>query len=223
MNTEIRKNTDNKSEKDLAKLMNNSIFGKSMENILGIHFITKIIGRPNYKLLGYKDTAKAAKLTQSSDYLGEYIIDENLVLIEMKKKKITFNKPIFTGFAILEISKVWFYEMIYNVVLTNFKDVNIAYVDTDSCVFETSSDPYTTMGSLGDYFDMSVYPPPFHAYSNSNKGKLGTFKDEFASYTDENGTLQLNVIKEFTALRSKCYSLKTLKDGISKCKGNIFS
>lgn len=160
-------------------------------------------------------------MTQSSDYMGEYIIDQNLVLLEMKKKKITFNKPVFIGFAILELSKVWFYEMVYNVILTNFKDVNIAYVDTDSCVFETSSDPYDKMSEDGisDYFDMSVYPENFFAYSQDNKGKLGTFKDEFASYTDDNGSNHLNVITEFTALRSKCYSLKTLRDTVSKCKG----
>ena len=163
-------------------------------------------------------------MTQSSDYLGEYLIDENLVLLEMKKKKITFNKPIFTGFSILEISKVWFYEMVYNVILTNFENVNISYVDTDSCVFETSSDPYKVMGSetIKQFFDMSVYPDNFFAFDNENKGKLGTFKDEFASFIDKDGKQKLNVVKEFSALRSKCYSLKTLNDTVQKCKGNFF-
>ncbi len=137
----------------------------------------------------------------------------------MKKKQITFNKPIFTGFAILELSKVWFYEMVYNVILKEFKDVNIAYVDTDSCVFETSSDPYVMMGKHDKFFDMSVYPKSFFAYNDTHKGQLGTFKDEFAKYTDNDGIDKVNVITEFTALRSKCYSLKTLKDKVSKCKG----
>lgn len=105
--------------------------------------------------------------------------------------------------------------MIYNVIKPNFKDCTISYIDTDSCIFETSEDPYEQMKKNEDYFDLSVYPTSFFAYSDKNKGKLGTFKDEFAQDKDGN----LNLILDFVALRSKCYSVNTLENVMKKCKG----
>jgi hypothetical protein len=128
-NTLIRKVTKNASEKDQAKLMNNSIFGKSMENILG---------RPNFKLMGKNDIKKIIKYLQSPDFLTEFIINENMVLLEMQKKTIVFDKPTYTGFTILELSKCWLYELIYDVIKPNFANATLSYIDTDSCIFETS-------------------------------------------------------------------------------------
>lgn len=62
-----------------------------------------------------------------------------LINKELDKKSIIYNKPTYTGFTILELSKCWLYELIYEVIKPNFKDVCLSYVDTDSCVFETSS------------------------------------------------------------------------------------
>jgi hypothetical protein len=129
-NTNIRKKSNNICEKDQAKLMNNSIFGKSMENILG---------RPNYKLLGKNNMKIINKIMRSNDYISEFIVNENIVLFELNKKEIEYNKPTYVGFTILELSKYWLYNLIYNVIKKHFDDVTISYVDTDSCIFETSS------------------------------------------------------------------------------------
>ena len=206
MNTELRKISTNPSERDHMKLMNNSIFGKSMENVLG---------RSNYKIFGEKDIKKMIKCVDSPGFVSEFIINESLVLLEMKKKAITFNKPVYTGFVILELSKTWFYNLIYNVIKPKFKDCILSYIDTDSCVFETSVDPYKTMLDNPQHFDLSVYPPEFFGYSTHNKGVLGTFKDEFAKAKDG----KMDLITKFTALRAKCYSVVSLGAAMKKCKG----
>jgi hypothetical protein len=121
-NTEIRKKSSNVLEKDQAKLMNNSVFGKTMENI---------IGRPNYKLFGKNDIKKVLKHLSKSEYKSEHIISSDLVLLEFEKKTILFDKPIYIGFSILELSKWWLYTLIYDVIKPNFSNSCISYIDTD--------------------------------------------------------------------------------------------
>lgn len=122
--------------------------------------------------------------------------------------------------------------MIYNVVIPNFDNVVLSYADTDSIVFETSSlpkDVYVSKPDIQNNFDLSVYKEGkvynlnIYLYKEffdgrlsneirlKNKGKLGTFKDEFPNTT----------IEEFICLRSKSYSILTCDDKI-KLKKNKF-
>ena len=95
MNTELRKLSKNDFEKDFFKLMNNAVFGKTMENIKkrrDIKLVTtdkrrnKLVSEPNYHTINY--------------------ISEDLSIIEMNKTKVKMNKPIYLGLSILEISKL---------------------------------------------------------------------------------------------------------------------
>ena len=99
MNTELRKLAKSGFEKDFFKLMNNAVFGKTMENIRkhkDIKLVTtnkrrsKLVSEPNYHTMNY--------------------ISEDLSIIEMNKTKVKLNKPIYLGFSILEISKLLMYE-----------------------------------------------------------------------------------------------------------------
>ena len=166
-------------------------------------------------MYGENELEKVISKLSDPNFLGEYLINEWLVLLEFKKKAVIFDKPIYTGFSILEISKAQFYALIYDVIKKYFSNATIAYIDTDSCIFETDEDPYKTMQKHSEHFDMSVFPENFFCYSEENKGKLGTFKDEFAKMKNGN----LNVVCEFLALRSKCYIVNTLEDKTMKCKG----
>ena len=94
-NTELRKLAKTDFEKDLFKLMNNSVFGKTMENIRkhrDIKLVTtdkkrsKLVSEPNYHTINY--------------------ISEDLSIIEMNKTKVKMNKSIYLGLSILEISKL---------------------------------------------------------------------------------------------------------------------
>ena len=93
LNTELRKNIKNDLEKDLFKLMNNAIFGKSMENVLN---------RSNIKLINnYPE-----KLLKQPNFQNAYQISNRLAIVESKPIKTVFNKPIYMGAVILETSKL---------------------------------------------------------------------------------------------------------------------
>ena len=94
MNAELRKLAKNDFEKDLFKLMNNSVFGKTMENI-----------RKHRDIKLVTTDKKRSKLVSEPNYHTINLISEDLSIIEMKKTKVKMNKPIYLGLSILEISK----------------------------------------------------------------------------------------------------------------------
>ena len=100
MNTELRKLSRNDFEKDLFKLMNNSVFGKTMENIRK-HRDIKLVTMDK----------KRSKLVSEPKYHIINLISEDLSIIEMKKTKVKMNKPIYLGLSILEINKILMYEI----------------------------------------------------------------------------------------------------------------
>ena len=111
MNTELRKIAKNDVEKDFFKLMNNAVFGKTMENVRkhrDIKLVTtdkkrsKFVSEPNYHTMNY--------------------ISENLSIIEMRRTKVKVNKPIYLGLSILEISKIWMYELWYDYMKPKYGD-----------------------------------------------------------------------------------------------------
>ena len=99
MNTELRKLSKDDFEKDLFKLMNNAVFGKTMENIRKHRDIK----------LGTTDK-KRNKLVSEPNYHTMNYISEDLSIIEMNKTKVKMNKPIYLGLSILDISKILMYE-----------------------------------------------------------------------------------------------------------------
>ena len=103
MITELRKLAKNDFEKDLFKLMNNSVFGKTMENIRN---------HRNIKLA--TTDRKRSKLVSEPNYHTINLISKYLSIIEMKKIKIKMSKPIYLGLSILEISKTLMYKFWYD-------------------------------------------------------------------------------------------------------------
>ena len=103
MNTELRKAAKNDFEKDLFKLMNNSVFRKKMENIRKYSDIKLVT-----------TDKKRSKLVSEPNYHTINLISEDLSIIEMEKTKVKMNKPIYLGLSILEISKTLMYEFWYD-------------------------------------------------------------------------------------------------------------
>ena len=101
MNTELRKKASNDFEKDFFKLMNNAVFGKTMENV-----------RKHRDIKLVKTDHKRNKLVSEPNYHTVKLISENLSIIEMKKVKVKMKKPIYLGPSILEISKIIMYELV---------------------------------------------------------------------------------------------------------------
>ena len=98
-NIELRKKATNDFEKDFFKLMNNAVFGKTMEKV-----------RKHRDIKFVKTDKKRNKLVSEPNVHTMKLIDDNLAIIEMKKVKVKMNKPIYLGLSILDISKITMYE-----------------------------------------------------------------------------------------------------------------
>lgn len=203
LNTHERAKSKNEFEKNLYKLMNNAVFGKSMQNVrnqVDIKLVNTWDGRAGAKALIARPTFKSCK-----------IFSENLVAIEMLRTNITMDKPIIIGASILEISKLKMYNFHYNFMLRNYsvENCHIAYTDTDSFVYDINCDDvYVNLIKKNyDQFDTSDFLQPnqfgIEAY---NKKVVGVMKDE------NNG----KIMREFVGLRSKMYSLRMNDDQITK-------
>ena len=125
LNTELRKQSKNDLEKDLFKLMNNAIFGKSMENILN---------RSNIKLIN-DNPEKLLKLIKQPNFQNAYQISNRLCMVESNPIRSVFNKPIYMGDCILETRKLHMYEFWYDHLKEKYNDkIQLTYSDTDSFI-----------------------------------------------------------------------------------------
>ena len=127
---------------------------------------------------------------------------EYFVGIEKKKSSVMLDKPIYTEFTVLELSKLHMYNFHYNHMMRKYgpEKAKLLFTDTDSLTYQvTTPDLYQDMLEDQDLFDTSNYPREHPLYSVVNKKKIGKFKDE---------TGGLPII-EFIGLRPKMYSFKT--------------
>ena len=162
----------NDFEKDFFKLMNNSVFGKTMENIRN---------RVDVKLVNNRGAAE--KLSAKPNFEHLTIFDENLVAIHMKRTKLTFNKPVYCGMAILDISKSLMYDFHFNYILPKYgKNQKLLFTDTDSLCYEIQTEDFykDISGDVKDYFDTSNFSKdhPSEIPVGKNKNVPGMMKDE---------------------------------------------
>jgi hypothetical protein len=208
LNTNLRKQAKNEFEKDFFKLMNNSVFGKTMENIrnrVDIQLVT--------------DREKSLKLIRKPNFKNSVIINENLLSIEMNKTSLVFDKPIYVAFSILDLSKHLMYEFHYDVMQAKYRDkLSLCYQDTDSLIYAVETeDIYKDMENNGEtgaphlkeWFDFSDYPKDHPLYDEKNKKVIGKFKDEL------NG----KIMEEGVFLKPKQYAYKVDNGERKKSKG----
>ncbi|XP_065664811.1 uncharacterized protein LOC136086441 [Hydra vulgaris] len=206
LNTDLRTKATNDFEKDFFKLMNNSVFGKTMENIEN---------RVDVRLIAKRE--EAIKLASKPNYESRTIFDENLIAIHMKRTKLVYNKPIYLGMCILDLSKTLMYEFHYDYIKSKYGDrAKLLYTDTDSLIYEIKTkDFYADIANdIESKFDTSEFDKNHLAVRNGfkvgvNKKVLGMFKDESAG----------KQIAEFLGLRSKLYSYKIDEEDKKRCKG----
>ena len=124
-NTDLRKLATSSFEKDFFKLMNNSVFGKTIENIRK---------RQNVILIDNKDMAY--KLSSKPNFDRLTIFDDNLIACHMKKTEVYFNKPIYVGQAILDLSKTLMFDFHYNYIKEKYENkAELLFTDTDSLMY----------------------------------------------------------------------------------------
>ena len=203
-NTELRKTATNSFEKDFFKLMNNSVFGKTIENI-----------RKRQNIILDDNRQKAAKLTSRPNFVRSTIFDRNLIAVHMKKTEVCFNKPVYVGQAILDLSKTLMFNFHYNYIQKKCKHrAELLFSDTDSLMYQIYTDDFykDISHDIETKFDTSDYPTdhPSGILTGVNKKVIGMFKDEVAG----------KQITYFVGLRPKLYSFKIEESKeVRKCKG----
>ena len=201
----MRKEAKNAFEKDFFKLMNNSVFGKTIENIRKRQNVILVDDRKK----------KALKLTSKPNFDRATIFDEHLVAVHMKKTEVHFNKPIYVGQAILDLSKTLMFDFHYNFIRKKYGDkAELLFTDTDSLMYLIQTDDFyhDIKKDIKRNFDTSDYPEnhPSGIKSGVNKNVIGKFKDETAG----------KQITHFVGLRPKLYTFKVEDKGETrKAKG----
>ena len=204
LNTDLRAKAQNDFEKDFFKLMNNSVFGKTMENIrnrVDIRLVTRV--------------SQAKRLTCKPNYQHHTIFSKNRAAVHMKKVKLYFNKPVYLGMSILDLSKTLMYDFHYNYIKPKYgENAKLLFTDTDSLAYEIQTeDFYRDISSDVELrFDTSNYPKdhPSGILTGVNKKVIGMFKDEASG----------KQIAEFVGLRAKLYSYRVEESyEEKKCKG----
>ncbi|XP_067215244.1 uncharacterized protein [Linepithema humile] len=205
LNTQFRTLASNEFEKNLNKLMNNAVFGKTMENVRNhtdVRLVTQWEGR-------YGAEAMIAK----PNFHSRSVFSENLIAVELRKLEVKFDKPIYVGMCILDISKTCLYEFHYEYMAPLYRDnCKIIYTDTDSLIyFLQCENVYHDIKrnllkfDTSDYFEDNIYD-----ILRANKKIPGLMKDE------NNGA----IMTEFVGLRAKMYALRvTGQKDAKKVKG----
>ncbi|KYN14562.1 hypothetical protein ALC57_13224 [Trachymyrmex cornetzi] len=205
LNTKFRTMDKNDFEKNLYKLMNNAVFGITMENVrdrVDVKLLTKWEGR-------YGAEAMIAK----PNYHNRSVFSENLIAIELRKLEVKSDKSIYVSMCILDISKTCLYEFHHEYMAPLFREkCKIMCTDTDSLIYHIKCDDvYETIKRDIDRFDTSDYTVD-NAYGIplANKKVPGLMKDE------NNGA----VVTEFVGLRTKMYASRVEgKKDAKKAKG----
>ena len=188
MNNKLRKEAKNHFEKDFFKLMNNSVFGKTMENVRN-HRDIKIV----------TTNRQRSMLVSEPNYHTTKHISENLLIIEIKKTEVKMNNPIYLGMSILDISKTFMQEFWYDQIKPKYGDrAKLCYTDTDSFViYVKTEDFYKGIANYVErWFNTSNYDENDGRPLGKNKKVICLFKDE----------LEGKIMTEFVALKAKTYA-----------------
>jgi hypothetical protein len=183
-NTDLRTKSKNEFEKDFYKLMNNSVFGKTMENVRK---------RVDIELVDTEERAlKIHNITRWTPF------SENLVAVHKQRMNIKLNKPMYLGQTILDQSKLLMYDFHYNFMLKKIErnNIDLLFTDTDSlCYNIKNQDIFEIMKDNKELFDLSNYSKDHDMYDGTNNKVIGKFKNE-----------SIKPIKEFVGLRAKLYT-----------------
>ena len=167
-NTEKRKNAANDFEKDFFKLMINSVYGKTMENL-----------RKRISVRLVNNAEDFLKYTSRLTHITHKIFDKDFAAIHEIKQVLILNKPIYVGFTVQELSKWLMYDFHYNFIKKNF-DAELLFTDTDSLIYEIKSENvYEEFFKCKDLFEFSIYPKDSKFFDEKNEKVIGKMKGEF--------------------------------------------
>ena len=211
-NTVKRSQATNEMDRNFFKLLNNSVYGKTVENLRR---------RMNLRLCNNK--TRLMTYTSKVSFQKSIKIDEDLISVLLNKENICLDRPSYIGQAVLDLSKICMYELKYKILAsyeTRFGcKIRIVAGDTDSFFLEVENvDVVSTLipAMIADgHLDTSNYDKEHSYYSERIASKIGKFKDE---------TKGRGVILEGIFLCPKSYSVLTTatkekERNIKKAKG----
>jgi len=138
--------------------------------------------RVNVRLINTETQLKKAIAKPTCKYFT--MINDDLAMVQLTRKKITQNKPLYTGFVVLELSKLLMYDFHYNHIQERYgaDKARLLFTDTDSLCYKIETDDlYQDMAENIQYCDTSSYPKTHFLYSPTNAKVIGKFKDETKS------------------------------------------
>ena len=188
MNIELRKQAKKDFEKDFFKLMNNSVLGKTIENV-----------RKHRDIKLVTTDKRRSQLVSEPNYHTKKWFSENLLAIEMRKTEVKMNKPVYLGFPILEISKTLIYEFWCDYMKPKYADdVKLCYMDTDGFIMHIKTKDFykDITDDVEKRFDTLNYGVDRPLPKGMNKKVIGLMKNESGG----------KIMTEFAALRPKTYS-----------------
>lgn len=224
-NTERRAVATTKAAKEFYKLLNNAVFGKTMENVRNRGALQLVNDRKTLLKMVSRPTYKTSTIFRPDDEDGNFLVGVSLHTTTVK-----LDKPVYAGVSILDLSKLHMYSFHYDQILPRWGSAaRLLFTDTDSlCYWIQTTDLYSEMIETGllEHMDMSetafdremcfyngLLPEEQEAVkenARTNKKVLGKFKDETGGIP----------IKEFVGLRAKCYSFVTAENHTEqKAKG----
>ena len=184
--------------------MNNSVFGKTMENIRK---------HRNIKLVNDKD--EYLKNVMKPNFKSGTLLGPDLMGCEMGKVRVVMNKPVYLAQAILDLSKTIMYEFHYDYMIPKYGDrLKLCYMDiVDFLIYSIKTEDFYSDISpdVESRFDTSDYPNDGSRLLpiGKNKKVIGLMKDELGG----------EIMKEFVSLRPKMYSYRVGNSEPKKCKG----
>ena len=189
-NTNLRMKAANEFEKDYYNLLNNSFYGITMENVRGHRDVRLVI-----------NDKKRSILASEPNYHSTKHISVDLLIMEVKKRGIYMNKPIYLGQVILDIGKMLLYELWYDYLIPKYDDkIKLCYMGTDSFIIYVETEYFFKCISnhVNKWFDTSNYSKDINRPLEKGKNKkvTGKFKDELGGL----------VMSKFCPHRAKSYA-----------------
>ena len=198
-NTEFRRHAKTDFEKDFYKLLNNSVFGKTMEDVRKRTDIQLV--RPGI------EAERLRKMVAKPTFSGRKIFGENLVAVQRRKNCVLLNKPVYVGLGVLDLSKRIMSDYWYGHIKPTYGDrARLLYTDTDSFIMEIQTpDVYADMAANDALYDFSnvkaAASEELHSIAEAHPERektVGLMKDEFGG----------RVVHSYVGLKPKCYSIK---------------
>ena len=186
INTE-KKNAANDFEKDFLKLIINSVYGKTMENLRKMINVRSINNAKDF-----------LKYTGKPTYITHKMFGKDYAAIHEIKPILILNKPIYVGCTVLQLSKCKMYDFHYNFIKKNF-NAELLFTDTDNLTYEIKPENvYEEFFKWKYLLNFSNYSEESEFSDDTNKNVIGKMKDGFGGV----------IATEFIGLKPKMYSIK---------------